>query len=208
MRDYILVLLAVLGLGAIITPEISTTPDLDANITQNVSTLTLPEFTKFKGVSLDIISDTAEISYKPVATARSYNSSATLTSVSTIPTFTITNYSAEIVEHPNYTGIYKTGKLAYAHNTKNLFGSLNSYSVGTIFNLVENGATTTYRVSDIKIFEKNPENGKLQLNGSGDYMGTVTKTAFYHNIALMTCAGTSYGNGDASHRLVIFADQV
>ena len=209
MRDYILVLLAVFGIGVVAMPETSSTPILDTNTTQNISTLTLPEFAKFDEISLDTISDTAEISYKPIAAAKSYSSASVSSAPSlSVPTFTITNYSANIVEHPSYNDIYKTGRLVYAHNTKNLFGSLSTYSIGTVFNLVENGVFTTYQVSDIKVFEKNPENGKLQLNGSGNYMGTVVKNAFYHSVALMTCTGTSYGNGDASHRLVVFADQV
>ena len=29
-----------------------------------------------------------------------------------------------------------------------------------------------------------------------------------YDLALMTCYGTSYGNGDASHRLVVFANRL
>ena len=55
------------------------------------------------------------------------------------------------------------------------------------------------------MFEKNQENGRLQLDGSGNYMNSVS-TAWGHSIALMTCAGQSLGSGDATHRLVVFAD--
>lgn len=209
MRDYILVLLAVLGIGAIFAPETPATPDLDTNTTQAVSTMTLPELTKFDEISLDNISEIAEITKKPVATTTKTSSAKTTASaVPSIPTYSVTRYSSSIVAHPDYSNIYKTGKLVYAHNTGKLFGGIRSFSVGATFNLIENGVTTTYKVSDIKTFEKNPENGLLQLNGSGNYMGTIVKTAFHHDVALMTCTGTSYGNGDASHRLVIFADKV
>ena len=207
MRDYILVLLAVFGLGAIFATDTPVSTEVNTD-TQVVSTITLPELGQISEVSLDALSDTAEITAKPAATAtKARSNTATLASAS-IPTYRVTKYSADVVAHPDYNNIYKTGKLVYAHNTGKLFGNLKSLSIGSTFNLTENGTTITYRVSDIKVFEKNPSTGKLQLNGSGDYMGAVVKNAFYHNVALMTCTGTSYGNGDASHRLVIFADQI
>ena len=61
------------------------------------------------------------------------------------------------------------------------------------------------------IFEKNAESELLQLNGFGDYMYAVSLAVFdgvQYDMALMTCYGTSYGNGDASHRLVIFANMI
>ena len=80
--------------------------------------------------------------------------------------------------------------------------------MNSIFTLTENGLTTTYRVTGITVFEKNPTTKTLQLNGSGSYMRPLVENAMGHSVALMTCSGTSYGNGDASHRLVVFADKI
>ena len=209
MRDYLLVLLAVFGIGAFFTPKIPDPIEIDSNVTaESISVATLPELENLSEISLEAIDSTVEIIERPIITTPTKSSTTLASAVSSIPTYQVTRYTNSIVEHPDYSNIYKTGKLIYAHNTKNLFGNLRNLSVGTTINLIENGVTNTYVISDIKTFEKNPNTGKLQLNGSGDYMGTIVKNAFYHNVALMTCTGTSYGNGDASHRLVIFADRV
>ena len=71
------------------------------------------------------------------------------------------------------------------------------------------GVTRNYQVKQVVIFEKN--NDKLQLGGDGSYMGAVAKAkhaGVIYDLSLMTCYGTSYGNGDASHRLVLFASAI
>lgn len=99
----------------------------------------------------------------------------------------------------------------YGHNSGAVFGGLVNYGVGSGFSIYYNGALHNYRVAKVMIFEKNVSNGKLQLNGSGSYMRSVSEArgeGVQYDIALMTCHGTSYGNGDASHRLVVFANEV
>lgn len=101
--------------------------------------------------------------------------------------------------------ICKTDKLLYAHNSANLFGNLNSIANGEIFTVTENGVVKSYRVAEKVVYEKNADG---QLNNNPYLMGNIVKSAMGHSIALMTCTGTSYGNGDASHRLVVYADAV
>lgn len=120
--------------------------------------------------------------------------------------YTVTIFSGEMVAHGlSYGDIYKTGKLVYGHNTGNLLGSLSNLGVGQTFTVTEGGMTTAYRVTDRATYEKTADG---YLNHNRGLMGQIMRTAMGHGIALMTCAGTSYGNGDASHRLVIYADAI
>ena len=102
-------------------------------------------------------------------------------------------------------------RFLYGHNTAGVFGGLTSLGIGNTFSVTYGGTTTTYQVAKIVIFEKNTANGRLQLNGSGNYMRQVANAkneGVQYGISLMTCYGTSYGNGDASHRFVIFANAI
>lgn len=99
----------------------------------------------------------------------------------------------------------------YGHNSDAVFGRLKYLSVGNTFYIISNGKVTYYRVANIITFEKNTETGRLQLNGVGNYMRQVANARFsgvQYDMSLMTCSGTNFGNGDASHRLVIFAYMV
>ena len=123
-----------------------------------------------------------------------------------IANYTVTIYSAEMVAHYlSYSDIYKTGKLIYGHNTGQVLGDLAYRYVGEEFTITEGGVATKYRVSDIALYEKT-DDGYLDHNRA--LMGQIMRTAMGHGVALMTCAGTPYGNGDASHRLVVYADAV
>lgn len=120
----------------------------------------------------------------------------------TIPVYDVAEISESV--GPN---VYHYGKLYYGHNSRNVFGSLSDYGVGNTFTITVNGVTTTYRVAEVAMFEKNQDNGKLQIDGAGNYMKSVVN-ARGHSVALMTCAGTPLGNGRATHRLVVFADAI
>lgn len=108
-------------------------------------------------------------------------------------------------------GVNKINKLIYGHNSASVFAGLDTLTAGATFTISLGGAETTYRVFASVIYDKNPD-GRLQLNGRGSYMKAIRDRASYnntpHDLALMTCAGISYGNGDASQRLVIFADAI
>ncbi len=115
--------------------------------------------------------------------------------------FWVSVYANKIEVSPSYYDIYQTGKLIYGHNTSSLLYDLNYLYTGDVFLI--NG--TKYRVSDRVIYEKTDD---YSLNGSRSVMKKLKNSAYGHSVALMTCYGTYYGNGDASHRLVIFADSI
>ena len=105
--------------------------------------------------------------------------------------------------------VNKYGSLLYGHNSYNVFAPVLNMDIGSTFTVTYNGVTTTYRVAYTKTFEKNGE--LLQLNGSGDFMDAVSRAVYMgtsYGISVMTCAGQSLGNGDATHRYVLFANAV
>lgn len=105
----------------------------------------------------------------------------------------------------SYAGIYKFRNLVYGHNTGNLLGSLSARYAGEIIKITEGGVTQDYRVAAVLTYEKNADGN---LNGDPNLMRSIVYTALGHDVALMTCAGRSLGGGDATHRLVVYADAV
>lgn len=124
----------------------------------------------------------------------------------TIPVVDVANTTVNAGNHVNKYG----NNFYYGHNTSAVFGGIVNLGVGDVFSISYNGVTHNYRVSKTMIFEKNVEKGLLQLNGSGSYMKNVSlarSNGVQYSVSLMTCYGVSYGNGDASHRFVIFANE-
>ena len=124
-----------------------------------------------------------------------------------IPIVEVSDTTVDSGDHVNKYG----GKFLYGHNSASVFGGLTSEGVGNVFTVSLNGNSTNYQIVKTVIYEKNAETGQLQLNGSGNYMRAVSNArseGVAYSLALMTCYGTSYGNGDASHRLVIFANAI
>lgn len=125
--------------------------------------------------------------------------------------YTVTTYIGNINEYVNtasnlsYYDIYKFQKLIYGHNSGNLLGDLSGRYMGEVFTITENGVVRNYQVAGITIYAKTAD-GNLENDPS--LMRNIAYGAMGHDVALMTCCGTSYGNGDASHRLVIYADAV
>ena len=125
----------------------------------------------------------------------------------TVQIVDVGNTTVDAGNHVNKYG----ARFLYGHNLAGVFGGLAELGVGSTFSVTYGGATTEYQVSNVVIFEKNAENGLLQIDGFGDYMYSVAAAVYngvQYDMALMTCYGTSYGNGDASHRLVIFANAI
>ena len=101
----------------------------------------------------------------------------------------------------NYKGNYR---LIYGHNTPQVFGILSSLPIGTTFTITIGGNTTTYRITNSATYDK----ATVQ-----SYMKRISKygqlpDGSVHSFVLMTCAGTSYGNGDASHRTLVGVDAI
>lgn len=125
----------------------------------------------------------------------------------TLEIVTVNDTAVDSGNHVNRYG----SRFLYGHNTGAVFGGLVNLGVGSSFTVSIDGTSMTYQVKKVVIFEKNTANGRLQLNGEGNYMRKVanaTHEGVQYGLSLMTCYGTSYGNGDASHRLVLFADAV
>ena len=101
--------------------------------------------------------------------------------------------------------LYKFKKMIYGHNSWNLLGNLVERYIGENITITEGGVTRNYRVADIAVYEKTAD-GNLEWDSK--LMGRIAKTAMGHSVALFTCHGTNYGNGDASHRLVVYADEI
>ena len=123
-----------------------------------------------------------------------------------IPVIEVSSTALDAGDHVNKYG----DRFYYGHNSGNVFGGLVNYGVGTTFSINSNGTTHNYRVAKVVVYEKNAELGRLQLNGSGSYMKAVSQArsdGVQYSIALMTCHGTPYGNGGATHRLVLFANE-
>ncbi|MBR3228644.1 sortase [Candidatus Saccharibacteria bacterium] len=125
-------------------------------------------------------------------------------------THEIVNVSSTTVDSGTHVNKYGE-KFLYGHNSGAVFGSLTSVGVGSTFSVNTNGITSNYSVAKVVIYEKNVSAGTLQLNGAGNYMRQVANAksdGVYYDLSIMTCYGTSYGNGDASHRYVIFANRI
>lgn len=143
-----------------------------------------------------------EVAYVPAAPAAGY---VTTVAAPQVANYTVTAYTGSIEVNPSYSDIYKTNKLVYGHNSGALLGSLANRYVGEEFMITEGGVAYNYRVADIVVYEKTADG---YLNGNARLMGTIMRTAMGHSIALMTCAGQMLGGGDATHRLVVYADAI
>lgn len=122
----------------------------------------------------------------------------------------IVDVGSTTVDAGNHVNKYGS-RFYYGHNSGAVFGGLTGLDVGSSFSIYYGGVLHNYRVAKVMIFEKNISNGRLQLNGSGSYMKSVSEArggGVQYDISLMTCYGTSYGYGDASHRLVVFANEL
>ena len=154
-----------------------------------------------KNVSSEPVMQTAvvETQHQPVAAAPVVQNYAVSIHIGSASEFNNTANSL------SYSSIYKFRKMVYGHNTANLLGSLAYRYPGEIISITEGGVTTNYRVAAVVTYAKTADGF---LEGDKRLMKNIATTALGHDVALLTCAGTPYGNGDASHRLVVYADAV
>ena len=109
--------------------------------------------------------------------------------------------------------VFKYGdKFIYGHNSAAVFGGLEGLGYGT-FSITINGATRQYAIVNRIIYDKNVKLGILQRNHAGSYMTAVANaidkdTLVHYDLAMMTCHGTMLPGGDATERLVVFANEI
>ena len=129
--------------------------------------------------------------------------------VPTIENYTVTYPISNVKDYNNTAfnlggSIYKFRKMIYGHNSVGILGSLAYRYPGEMITITENGVTSNYRVAAVVTYQKTADGN---LNGDPSIMANIANTAMGYDVALLTCAGTPYGNGDASHRLVVYANR-
>ena len=102
---------------------------------------------------------------------------------------------------------FYNNKFLYGHNSSNVFGFLPSVGVGSTFSLTYNGVTTNYRVME-KVEYAKASPTTLSLNGREYSMAYIAKGMNKYSLTIMTCSGQSLGRGDATHRLVLYANTI
>lgn len=142
----------------------------------------------------------APVYYEPVYVAPS-NSIAVAGRVINI--VDVDNTAVDAADHVNKYG----DKFLYGHNSSRVFGGLYGVGVGSVFTVVYNGVSTNYQVQEAVTYEK-ASGTTLSVDGVVYNMRSIVKGLGRYDMVLMTCAGESYGNGDASHRLVIYANAI
>lgn len=112
------------------------------------------------------------------------------------------NSSNQLETPTSGAAVYNT-RFIYGHNSSDTFGFLKNLSVGTEFSVTLNGTTKRY-----KITKKDTLTREAFSNSSTRRQVYTASFGGSFDLSIMTCAGTNYGNGDASHRLIIQASRV
>lgn len=204
-----LFIFAVLGISLNLqTPTIDATPDrvdFAAFDEMNLAdTLDLPERAPNVNIS-DTYTAPAVRSY--ASTTTSYSSETRTNSISilgrTIDIFvssdTRINAGSMVARYIN--GSKYRGQFYYGHNSAQVFGGLANLSTGSTFTINLDGTDYHYRIAKIETVANDDtlaSNMKKVASGK-DYNGTQ------YDVTLMTCAGTPYGDGNATHRTIVYA---
>lgn len=135
----------------------------------------------------------------------------------TVPIFYSDN---TLIDAGNQAALYGS-HFIYGHNTANVFGGIANLGIGDYFTVTLSGVTRTYQIVNSDLQTKTHFEGETIHKTTTSGMTIFTRmrimkaiTAYgeyggrYYDYILMTCAGTSYGNGDASHRLILMANEV
>lgn len=113
-----------------------------------------------------------------------------------------TNYCS-----PGRTDYCSHNKYAFGHNTASQFGNLLNLPIGAVegnytFSVTLNGRTATYKISQTKKYLKTD----LQKPAQG--WEPIIPSKVGADFSIMTCDGQSVGNGDATHRRVVYANRI
>ena len=96
------------------------------------------------------------------------------------------------------------GVFYFGHNTTNLLGGLANMPVGSTFSITLDGVTRNYK---IMINETVPNDQKLD-----DLMETEVARAIHngvkYSVSLMTCAGQPLPGRSATHRTIVYANEI
>ena len=211
------------------TSTTSETPVKAAVVTTPVATKTTTTQTK---PAAQTQTQTATVTQKPVQAAPTTQTPAT-PAVTPAPvvkpnqiviggrTISMTIVKDTRADAGNHVNMYcgsnaACNKFIYGHNSAAVFGNLKNLRVGVdTFTVTLNGTTSTYRIVNKVIYDYElGGNGALRLNGdtSINYMNRTAKAKDNNNVqydlALMTCHGQSLGSGNATQRLVLFANKI
>lgn len=213
------------------TSTTSETPVKAAVVTTPVATKTTTTQTK-PAAQTQTQTQTAPVTQKPVQAAPTTQTQAT-PAVTPAPkvkpnqiviggrTISMTIVKDTRADAGNHVNMYcgsnaACNKFIYGHNSAAVFGNLKNLRVGVdTFTVTLNGVTSTYRIVNKVIYDYElGGNGALRLNGdtSINYMNRTAKAKDNNNVqydlALMTCHGQSLGSGNATQRLVLFANKI
>ena len=209
-RYYISLLVFLLGLGLV--PAGLMTSGVFAETPQ--ATDRAPEVTEAVRTEAEVAISQIEIA----SIAEDYQVADQITIAgNTVPIFYSSN---TLIDAGSQVGLYGAHFL-YGHNSANVFGGLANLGVGARFTVTLNGTTRTYEVVNRDLQTKSHFEGTttrtIRMNGMRvstqmKIMKAITAYGEYNGVSydyiLMTCAGESYGNGDASHRLILMANEV
>ena len=104
-----------------------------------------------------------------------------------------------MIDAGSQAGLYN-GRFLYGHNSANVFGLLPYLGYGAHVTITLGGQTRSYHIANQITLEKREIEQKHLMKAFVNARLSGTQ----YDYAMMTCAGTSYGNGDASHRTIVF----
>jgi hypothetical protein len=216
MKNYIMIILLTLVASIMISSTRNVKADISTEVITNTDSSEIASLDSYDEALNTEIAATAKTTVKTSVKA-TVKTSVKATSTA-YHNYNVTKSYDTVIKSPSYQDIYRSNKLVYGHNSSNLLGSAKALGVDSTFTLTENGITATYKVADVAIFQKLDDytlgyctSGYNDCTGSTYYMSTFQNATFMgktYSVALFTCDGTSLGNGDATHRRVVFAYEV
>ena len=206
ITSFLTLILSVLNIHTGLVFKATDTTELDARFTSYTEITKTKEKTKIEVKTANIPKPAATYSYsyskggnnksgnrktgKDYADCTNYNNVlGTLTingrNMTVVEACLVQDGGSSFIITPSRAGyVAKYGSLIYAHNTASGLGDL-----GRATQISFNGKN--YHRTDINTITRSQANSNMRSYVQG-----------FPKLYLMTCAGTNYGNGDASHRMV------